>query len=466
MATHTHLFGLVGILAAVACNNASSDDEEETSGSGGATATNTYFGSGGANSATTTTSTTTTATSFGGTTTTTTVTGSGGTTVTTTTTSTATPNRTLTPAQEATITASACNAWAIEPEAAGAAKLELVIDVSSSMGNRAPGTNNTKWEVTRDALVEAVPGLTSGGGLPANVSVGLMFYPNMRNETVSSTPTDPGVCINTAGETPMAMLGGNEAGTHRTLLRQRLTEAILGLGTPTADAYDYVLYNTVLSETQKAIDGDPYMLLITDGMPTLYKNCYNPAGQLRNLPGDEVVAAVDAAFNLGVKTFIVGSPGSEEGKDWLSMAAFMGGTAAGGCDPGNANGPYCHMDMTTAADFSVALKNGLAQVMSMITSCKFAIPLTSADGTQVVDLDQISPIIDYSNGQIVLIGKNTSTSTTTCTGDGYRILSNTQMELCTNTCTQVQSDPLAKVNFLFGCAAADVAPTDTTTPTP
>ncbi len=476
MATYTYLLGLVGILTTVACTK-TTDDEEETSGNGGSTSTNTYFASGGTTS---TTATTTTNTSRGGTTgtsttntnrggttgTTTTVFGSGGTTSTTTTTATqVNPNRTLTPAEEATITASACNAWAIEPEAAGAAKLELVIDVSSSMSSKAPGTNRSKWEVTRDALVEAVPGLASGGGLPANVSVGLMFYPNMVNEDISRTPTDTSVCLNTEGETPMAILGGNEAGTHRALLRQRLTEAVLGRGTPTHTAYDYVLENTVLSEAQAAIEGDPYMLLITDGMPTLYKECYNPGGQLSNLEGDPIVAAVDIAFGKGVKTFIVGSPGSEDGRDWLSRAAFMGGTAAGGCNPSSATGPYCHMDMTAASDFSAALRNGLAQVMSMITSCKFVIPGTSADGTQVVDLDKIFPIVNYSNGQSILIGKSNSTSTATCAGDGFRILSNTQMELCSNTCTQVQSDPLAKMNFIFGCAAADVAPTETTTPT-
>jgi hypothetical protein len=460
MATHRHFFGLVAILGAIACTRTTDEDDSGSTGNGGSQGTNIYLGTGGAVATTTTpatgrggaTATTTTNLFAAGGTTTTTAPASGGTTGTT---STVNPNRTLTSAEADTITASACNAWAIEPEASAGSKLELVIDVSSSMNNRAPGTNLTKWEVTRDALIEAVPGLATGGGLPANTSVGLLFYPNMRNETVSKTPTDPSTCINTSGEFPMAALGGNEAESHRVLLRQRLTEAVLGLGTPTHDAYDYVLYNTVLTPEQTAIEGDPYMLLITDGMPTLYKNCYNPAGSLTNLEGDPVVAAVDAAYGLGVKTFIVGSPGSENGRAWLSMAAFLGGTAAGGCDPNNANGPYCHLDMTTASDFSVALRNGLAQVMSMITSCKFDIPETSADGTLVVDLDKIAPIIRFSNGQILLVGKNTSTAST-CS-DGFRILSNTQMELCRNTCDQMQADALAKVQFIFGCAATDIA---------
>jgi hypothetical protein len=452
MAKHNYFFfmGLAGILGAIACTSAADDDEEAATGTGGSG--NPYVGSGGANPNTTTPATT----ARGGTSATTTP-SSGGTT-TTTTSGLTNPNRTLTPTEVDNIEASACNAWVIEPEASPS-KLELVIDVSSSMNSAAPGTNRSKWEVTREALIEAVPGLATGGGLPSNTAVGLMFYPNMINDTIAKEPADPNVwdptvCINTSGETPMAILGTNEGDTHRNLLRQRLTEVVLGRGTPTHDAYDYVLYNTVLSPQQMAIEGDAYMLLITDGMPTLYKNCYNPAGRLSNLEGDAVVGAVDNAYNLGVKTFIVGSPGSEEGRDWLSMAAFMGGTAAGGCNPSSASGPYCHMDMTTAPDFSLALRNGLAQVMSQVAGCKFDIPTTSADGTMAVDLEKIAPMIEFSSGKTLLVGRDT-TSGSSC-DHGFRILSSTQMELCKATCAEMLGDSLATLRFIFGCSTEDI----------
>ncbi|HMA96890.1 MAG TPA: hypothetical protein VKP30_29600 [Polyangiaceae bacterium] len=363
------------------------------------------------------------------------------------------PNRQITPTEEQSIRASGCNAWAFEPEIYPS-KLELVIDVSSSMNSKAPGTNRSKWEVTRDALIEAVPGVAAGSGLPANTAVGLMFYPNMINDQVSKTPTDANVCLNTDGETPMAVLGGNEAGTHRSLLRERLATVQLGRGTPTADAYYYVLDNTVLSPLQSTFPGDAYMLLITDGMPTLYRGCYNPKGQLSNLPGDEVVAAVDYAFNKGVKTFIVGSPGSEEMRPWLSMAAFMGATAWGGCNPQSENGPFCHMDMTEAPDFSEALRNGLNSVMSQISGCKFEIPATSADGTQTVDPEKIAPLIQFSDGRHVLIGRALADSAS-C-NDGFRLLSSSMMELCKNTCNELRADSLATVQFIFGCSTKQI----------
>lgn len=481
MATHQYFFGLVAVLGAIACTSAADDGDDDDNGDsngrgsssstngntnnnvfsqGGAATSNAQTGQGNnANTGNTgnifaTTNNTPAATGGVSPTSTTNTFAAGGTVSTT---YEPNPNRTISDAEADSITASACNAWAIEPEASGASKLELVIDVSSSMNQQAPGSNRSKWDETRDALLDAVPGPASGGGLPANVSIGMMFYPNMINDQVSSTPTDASVCLNTEAETPMEPLGVNGGGSHRDRVRQALQEIVLGRGTPTDTAYNYVLDNTVLSEAQMAIEGDPYMLLITDGLPTLYKECYNPAGQLRNLEGDPIVASIDAAYQRGVKTFVVGSPGSEEGRAWLSMAAFMGGTAAGGCNTTSWGAPYCHMDMTTAPDFSVALRNGLAQVMSQITTCKFDIPETSADGAQTVDVDRIAPIIRYSNGQITLVGKTTAPSGSPC-NDGYRILKSTQMEVCKNTCAELMSDPLATVQFIFGCAPEEIDP--------
>jgi hypothetical protein len=357
--------------------------------------------------------------------------------------------------QVTAIETSACNAWAIEPESVPG-KLQLVVDVSSSMGWTPDGgdTGATKWEITRDALVEAVCGV-NGPGLGAGMAVGLMFYPNMINENVSRTAVDQSVCLNLGGITPMDTLGDNGANTHRTLLRQRLTQAVLGRGTPTADAYEYALNHIALSPEQLAFPGDTYMLLITDGMPTLQYGCFNPAGSLQNLPGDEVVELVDGAFNQGVKTFIIGSPGSEEGLAWLSMAAFLGGTGKVGCNPNaGAAGPLCHMDMTAAEDFSTALREGLSQVVAAVSSCKYEIPASSADGLQTVDPNKVSPIISFSNGSTELVTRDNANGAN-CT-EGYYLVSATQLQLCPNTCARFQADATATMQLVFGCATTDI----------
>jgi hypothetical protein len=355
------------------------------------------------------------------------------------------------------IATSACNAWAVEPESVPG-KLQLVVDISSSMNSKAPGTNQSKWVVTRDALVEAICG-TTGPGLGAGMAVGLMFYPNKRNDNVSSTATTQDRCLNLDGITPMDVMGDNGAGTQRTVLRSALTQVELGSGTPTADAYDYALNNIALSAEQAAFPGDTYMLLITDGMPTLYHGCYNPSGSLSNLPGDEVVALVDDAFNRGVKTFIIGSPGSEEGLAWLSEAAFLGGTGKVGCNPNaGAAGPLCHMDMTTAPNFSVALREGLSQVVASVSNCKYTIPAQSADGLQVVDPNKINPIVTFSSGSTELVTRDNKNGPN-CTEGYFLEDNNTQLQLCSATCARFQADPLATMQLIFGCGTDELITT-------
>lgn len=343
----------------------------------------------------------------------------------------------------------ACNAWAIEPESSPA-KLQLVVDISSSMKQPANGTGDrSKWEVTKDALIEAICGV-DGPGLAANTSVGLMFYPNMVNDQVSSTPTTQDVCLNLDGITPMAQLQSGD-GSQRETLRSTFETVVLGRGTPTADAYDYALNNIALTEEQLAVPGDTYMLLITDGMPTLLHDCYNPAGSLSNLPGDEIVALVrDAWQNRQVKTFVIGSPGSEQGVNWLSQAAIEGQTPAEGCNTGGGR-PYCHMDMTSAPDFSAALRDGLNQVVAAVSGCKFEVPERSVNGLYTVNPDDISPLISWGDGNKQLISRHNNTGED-CV-EGYRLIEGgARVEMCEGTCSRFTADPNAKMQLIFGCA--------------
>jgi hypothetical protein len=360
---------------------------------------------------------------------------------------------TLDPSQVEEISVSACNAWAVKPEASPA-KLQVVVDASSSMDSPAPGTNLTKWEVTRDALIEAICG-SSGPGLGPGLAVGMMFYPNMVNSIKPfTTPQTIDVCMNTQGVIPMAPLG-RSAGSQREILRAAFANVVRGRGTPTAGAYDYAL-NQIALPTQASFPGDLYMLLITDSMPNLYHDCYNPSGGFTNLPGDEVVAEVNAAYGLGVKTFVIGSPGSEQGLAWLSKAASLGGTGKAGCDPdAGAAGPLCHTDLTRTTDFSTDLRSGLSDVMQVVsTGCRFNIPTESADGTQKVDPNKVSPIIQYGDGQAELARRDNANGDA-CT-EGFHLIGNKQMKLCQDTCRRFSSDPRAKMQLIFGCTEEDI----------
>ena len=122
----------------------------------------------------------------------------------------------ITEDQKKQITGQACAGFATEGETLPSV-LELVVDVSSSMRDRAPGTTMSKWEVMRDALLEAIVGV-DGPGLPPSIAVGLLFYPNIDYQ-VKTTPGDVSACVNTNAMVPINLLGAKGA-AQRTLLKR------------------------------------------------------------------------------------------------------------------------------------------------------------------------------------------------------------------------------------------------------
>ncbi len=370
------------------------------------------------------------------------------------TTATANPNRIISP-EDLTRVTEGCTVSSIEPNPR-LDKLALVVDVSGSMTSTAPGSTRSKWEVTRNALLEAVVGVMKSG-LPASTSVGLLYYPNKINDdSIPTAPVDPSVCLNTDGEVGMAVLGDKSSGTQRSLLRQRLTVAVLGRGTPTVDAYNWALRHQLLTAQQLVLPGEPYILLITDGVPTLNGGCWNPNGALTLLDGEPIVRAVEAAHAQGVKTFIIGSPGSDEGRAWLSKSAYVGGTALPGCNPDSADGPYCHLDLTTAPDFSSALRDALGQIANNVAGCKYSLSALSAGGEALPALDKLAPIIRFSDGKLVLVGQSPNTSNYCLYG--YRIVNDTQLQLCKNTCASLTDDPAATLQLVLGCSVDELLP--------
>jgi hypothetical protein len=325
---------------------------------------------------------------------------------------------------------SACAAQQQELEAIPGV-LELVIDVSSSMNEQAPGTNQTKWEATRDALLQAVD------ALPASVSVGMLFYPNVQIGDPDGTPKDVDWCVNTDAMVPIDLLGADGA-AHRMAIYNGIASAELNRSTPTNDAYTYALDQGMVASR---LTGDRFMLLITDGAPTLEKDCINDSGGLSNVDPEPIVDEVTRAAGLGIRTFLIGSPGSEPNREWMSRAAVIGGTARDGCQE---DGPdYCHMDMTTAPNFSQALVNGLAAIAGIVSPCSFEIPTSSTEGT--IDPATTNVIVTQ-GGTHTAVGRD---DVGDCT-EGFQISDNI-VTLCPDTCSYVQADPTNRVEVVFGC---------------
>ena len=198
---------------------------------------------------------------------------------------------TLTPEQVAAINNNACDGWSAEPESIPSV-LEFVVDTSLSMNEvpgastqpgqpgrpnapNAPATGPTKWQSTRDALKSVI------SGLPETLAVGLLFYPNMANQA-RTRPASPDTCVNTAAGIAPAPL----TAAQKSNLIAALDATNPNGWTPTDAAYQFALQSAILPTR---LPGDKYMLLITDGQPTLRGDCTS-AGNNAGIAPVEIAA--------------------------------------------------------------------------------------------------------------------------------------------------------------------------------
>ncbi len=325
--------------------------------------------------------------------------------------------------------------------------IEFVIDTSGSMNDKAPGTNQSKWTVTRNALRTAMD------ALPPTTAVGALYFPAM--DTTASTPAgdmtdpprDPSACVNMSGDVPIAPLGA--AGSmQRTAITDSLNAARPAGGTPTDDAY--VLATTALKAA--TFPGNRYLVLITDGQPTFLSGCRGTGNTSDAVDPRPIIADVTTAMSAGLKTFIIGSPGSEQvgvpifadARTWLSMAAQAGGTATPGC---NNNGPnFCHFDMTQTTNFAMALQTALTQIVGAVLSCEYPLPAPPS-GSQI-DPSKVNVVLSLPGKAPTLISQAPPGACTTgwqYSADGANI------DFCPDTCTELKTAVTPTLEILFGC---------------
>jgi hypothetical protein len=338
----------------------------------------------------------------------------------------------------------ACTGWVAEPEPIGAT-LFWVLDASSSMRDPPPeGGNRNKWEVTREALVAAV------GELRDDTALGMLAYPN---KVISGQAGDPSNCVNIDALTPLAYLDD----AHRQAMIDAINAVQTNTCTPTLDAYNAAVQEFV----ETPAPGQKYIMLMTDGQPTLDLNC-SPGQCSNDLPGSEqpVIDAIAAAYNnYGIKTFVLGCPGSEThsqtGRDnrwWLSQAAELGGTSPGNCS--HDGEPYCHFDMTGPdINFAAELNAALVSIVGQVVSCDYAIPLPPEGLT--IDLNAINLILRPDGGDPIQILRNENPG---CQQGWYYDEASQLVRLCPDTCALAQSDPNAALELMFGCTSDVLVP--------
>ena len=335
----------------------------------------------------------------------------------------------------------ACTGWSAEPESLPAL-LMILVDTSLSMDSNAPNSRETKWEITAAALHEAID------SLPESMPLGLMFYPN-RGLYQESSPQEIEACVDVSSLVPVA------PNQHDAL--HAAVDAVRPDGcTPTHGAYEYALEHGVLATNYP---GNPYLVLITDGQPTLTIDCMGACNPANPVPTQPIADAMAAALaDHATRTFVIGSPGSEEnettGEDvryWLSEAAADGGTATEGCSH-DGNPHFCHFDMSQATDFGEALRGALGTITGQVISCSYEMPLPPEGET--IDPDEVNLVIHPGEGGNVLLLRANSAD---CR-EGWYYDENGNIALCQDSCARAQSDNQAALQLFFGCETQVAVP--------
>ena len=315
------------------------------------------------------------------------------------------------------------------------AVLQLVVDNSLSMNSPPDGTmggfgggGTSKWVITRDALLDALD------ELGANIAVGLNYFPGEIPE---------GGCVQETTSVALDLLG--DAGSAQ---RQALADSLNSTQpdgyTPTHSA---VRVGVQTVQAYQSMD-EKFVVLVTDGAPTEDIACY------QNLDGVDTQPIIDesaAAAALGIRTVVIGSPGSESARDSLSAIARVGGTGSPGC--ADAGPQYCHFDMSTQADFAAALRQALADIVGQISSCEFAIPPPPA-GTEL-DLGRVN--VNIVDGSGMVVQEVLKAPDGSGCSDGWEYSADmTSVVLCESTCQAYSAMQSASVEVLFGCMTKEI----------
>lgn len=317
----------------------------------------------------------------------------------------------------------------------------LVVDKSSSMS----GTDefpDGRWATLGGALGAALDLAKT------RVSFGLEFFP------FADDPEDtPGTCQTATG---LDVLVPVAAGTDTVpAIVDALAEYEPAGGTPTADALGHAL-DYFANGAGATLEGASYVLLATDGGPDCNgeltcdaDNCtinlenslattgcggsccdvaLDPKGPESCLDESRTVSAVKALAKAGIKTFVVGIPGSQY------FASTLDKMAVAGQEP-NVDGPPSYYAVT-AADGAKGLTDVLTRITTgLITSCRLELTSSPPDtGLLNVRIDGKDVPQEGTDGWTV--DKSTSPPTIVLAG---------------KTCDYMEQHGAEKVQITYGC---------------
>ncbi len=331
----------------------------------------------------------------------------------------------------------------------------LVVDTSESMDGTPSGFDSSKWETLVTSLKSALPKVED------RIGMGLKMFP--------SGDTDADVCSVETGIEVDIELGSDNVGSILSTVDAASRDGNSQGDTPTAvalsDALDYFS-----DGGGKDLSGNRFVLLATDGGPncndnpavdctcdadpTSDKDCGVRDKCTVNIDPDEVSSscsldgdwgsccgsdqqtlclddagtldAVKALADAGIKTIVVGMPGSEAYTGVLDTLAEAGGVAAEG----------------DTKYYKVEDPDGLTETLESITlnlikTCEIEVAEPPADALEVnVYLDGEVIFKDDEDGWIY---------------PGEEDDDFTVVELVGPTCEQVQKEGVEKISVKYGC---------------
>lgn len=325
----------------------------------------------------------------------------------------------------------------------------LVVDSSGSMTDPPVAGAATKWAILQTALQQS---LTANKDL---INFGLLLYPYKQGGLGPNASTDmTAACAvpTSATEAVNIPIGAGSAAVNAII--QKLSVQEPKGGTPTADALNRA-YDYFAGGDGKLLQGTRWVVLATDGGP----NC-NPALSCnadrctQNMDGDcpsgnccagtfgaiclddaETKKAILKLNQLGVKTFVIGIPGSEAYASVLNECAVTGGVPAAG-----ATSYYAVSAANALNDLTDAFSKITTQ---LVRSCD--IPLKE---TPKVGPDQINVAIDC-----VPVHAATAIPDGGA-GDGFYIdfaQTPAHLKLVGATCDRIMATGANKVDVIAGC---------------
>lgn len=311
----------------------------------------------------------------------------------------------------------------------------FLVDSSGSMAFDSP----SRWSVLKPEIVKAID------TLPDESGVGIIYFPG--------NPAD-NECLGDDVAVPMSKLGpGNSLTGHREKVSESLLSTQPNGGTPTHDGFHFARVQVETEKESGVLEGNWFIIMVTDGEATEGRYC---SSTLTNMELIEEVR--ESATDFGVKTFVIGAPGSEgsgsiddDFRPVLSAMAKAGGMAPATCF--TSTEPYCHYDLTNTNDLGASLEEALAVITGAIT-CELAIP-APPDG-EVFDEERVKMILTDNAGTATEIPwDKTATGTCPAGNDAFWIYSSDKQSiiLCGSACANAKAVTDGRLDVSFGCKA-------------